>query len=83
MKEACVGLVCEHWIPQCGNNPLMFLECLDVLSNTEIAAQALRAFFSFNGSLSISFDDLFMDNLTPECALLMRICCEFYSASKV
>ena len=64
-------------LPQTGSNIIQFLDALDVISNTQIALEALKGFFCKYPSLFSRFPDAYFEALTAETAFIMRSYCEF------
>jgi condensin complex subunit 3 len=77
VKEACVEMIFSLWLPQTGSNIIQFLDALDVISNTQIALEALKGFFCKYPSLFTKFPDAYFEALTADTAFIMRSYCEF------
>eukprot|EP00158_Paraphelidium_tribonemae_P009181 Partr_v1_DN28794_c2_g1_i4_m63007 putative Non-SMC condensin I complex subunit G len=69
VRNECAKMICNYWIPQCDDNIIDFLSCLDVV-NGSVALLCLHTFFENNPSASFPMDALFWENLTSETAAL-------------
>ncbi|KAG0297693.1 hypothetical protein BGZ98_000478 [Dissophora globulifera] len=78
VKKACTKMLATKWIQQADDNLLEFLERLDVMSSN-VADDMLKAFFDFRADIvgGLSFNDVFLVNLTVESAFLVRAYAEF------
>ncbi len=77
VKEACIEMIFNNWLPATGSNIIQFLESLDVVSNTKVALESLRGFFEKYPKLFSTFPDSYFESLTVETAFIMRVYCEF------
>lgn len=83
VRKACTQMLCENWLKKSDSNLLVFLTRLDVMGNSEIAEETLKAIFEANSNLPFSFDDQYWESLTPESVVLMRSFCEHIAQKKV
>ena len=77
VKEACIEMIFNNWLPATGSNIIQFLESLDVVANTKVALESLRGFFEKYPKLFSTFPDSYFESLTVETAFIMRVYCEF------
>ena len=77
VKEACVEMIFTLWLPQTSSNIIQFLDSLDIISNTQIALEALKGFFAKYPKLFSKFPEAYFQALTAETAFIMRSFCEF------
>jgi len=80
IKEACVNLILNYWSASVDYNIIKFLSHLDVVNNLEIAELFLKAVLKakpdFFGNDELFKMEVFLQNLTKETALLMRVALE-------
>lgn len=73
VQKACVDMIFSHWLPRTSSNLVEFLTCIDVVSNTKVAEDALKAFFAVIPGLFQSFPDSYFDHLTVETVFIFRV----------
>lgn len=76
VRRACVEMVFGSWIKTANNNLIMLLLSLDVIRNLEVAEWALRSFYEMVPDMFPSFPPAYLQNLTPETAIALRVYCE-------
>lgn len=80
IRDACVDLILNYWSASVDYNIIKFLSHLNVISNLEIAELFLKAIQKvkpdFFGHEDLFKMDIFLQNLTKETALLMRVLLE-------